>query len=112
MANTTIKITQLPSIGNGLSATTILPVVDTTGTAITAKVSVGSVANLILTEAGNTLEPAFLSTISYSVANAAQPNITSVGTLSVSTLKISGGTNGYFLQTDGTGNVTWTAPGG
>ena len=35
MANTTIKITQLPSIGNGLSASTILPVVNTSGTAVT-----------------------------------------------------------------------------
>ena len=109
MANTTIKITQLPSIGNGLSASTILPVVNTTGTATTDKVSVGNVANYILTEAGNTLEPAYLSTIAYSVANAAQPNITSVGTLSVNTLKISGGTNGYILQTDGAGNLTWVA---
>ena len=112
MANTTIKITQLPSIGNGLTASTILPVVNTTGTAITAQVVVGNVANFILTEAGNTLEPAFLSTISYSVANAAQPNITSVGTLSVNTLKITGGTDGYVLQTDGAGNLAWVAGGG
>ena len=28
---------------------------------------------------------------------------------STSTLKITGGTNGYVLQTDGTGNLTWTA---
>jgi len=112
MANTTIKITQLPSIGNGLSASTILPVVNTTGTAITAKVAVGNVANFILTQAGNTLEPAFLSTIAYSVANAAQPNITSVGTLSVGTLKITGGDNGQYLQTDGAGNLSWVAGGG
>jgi len=109
---TTIKITQLPSIGNGLSANTILPVVNTTGTAITAKVAVSNVANFILTEAGNTLQPAFLSTIAYSVANSAQPNITSVGTLSVNTLKISGGTDGYYLQTDGSGNLAWVAGGG
>ena len=29
-----------------------------------------------------------------------------------SNLKISGGTNGYVLQTDGAGNVTWVAPSG
>lgn len=43
------------------------------------------------------------------VVNAAQPNITSLGTLDVTTLKISGGTNGYVLETDGAGNLTWTA---
>ena len=112
MANTTIKISQLPSIGNGLSVTTILPVVDTNGTATTNKVSVGNIANFTLTQAGNTLPPAFVSQIAYSVANAAQPNITSVGTLSVNTLKISGGTNGYILQTDGAGNLAWVAGGG
>ena len=112
MANTTIKITQLPSIGNGLSANTILPVVDTTGVAVTAKVAVGNIANFTLTEAGNLLPPALVSTIAYSVANSAQPNITSVGTLNVNTLRISGGTNGYFLQTNGNGNLAWTAPGG
>jgi hypothetical protein len=111
MANTTIKITQLPSIGNGLSASTILPVVNTSGTAVTEKVTVGAVANYVLTQAGNTLSPAFLSTIAYSVSNASQPNITSVGTLSVDTLKISGGIVGYYLQTDGSGNLAW-APGG
>jgi hypothetical protein len=30
----------------------------------------------------------------------------------VSTVKILGGTNGYVLQTDGTGNLSWTAGGG
>jgi hypothetical protein len=51
----------------------------------------------------------------------AQPNVTSLGTLtgvtvnglsnlgSVSNVKITGGTNGYVLQTDGAGNLTWTA---
>jgi hypothetical protein len=59
----------------------------------------------------------------------AQPNITSVGTLTgvtangvinftgasnvslgnVANLKITGGTNGYFLQTDGSGGLTWSS---
>jgi len=51
----------------------------------------------------------------------AQPNITSVGTLTglsvngitnlgnVGNVKITGGTNGYVLSTDGTGNLSWTA---
>ena len=108
---TTIKITQLPNLGNGLSASTILPVVNTSGTAVTAQVTVGAVANYVLTQAGNALSPAFLSTVAYSVSNSSQPNITNVGTLSVDTLKITGGIVGYYLQTDGSGNLTWAAGG-
>ena len=37
-------------------------------------------------------------------------NVLSLGT--VSKVSISGGDNGYFLQTDGTGNLTWAAAGG
>jgi len=113
MANTTIKITQLPSIGNALAANTVLPVVNTAGTAITQKTTVGTVANFTLNQAGNTLPPAFLSTLAYSVANAAQPNITSLGTLTslvindVASLSIPGGSNGYVLQTDGDSNLSW-----
>ena len=38
-------------------------------------------------------------------------NIANIGTfyIDVANLHISGGTNGYVLQTDGTGNLTWTA---
>ncbi len=58
------------------------------------------------------------------VINSFQPNITSVGTLNglnvsgvsnlgpVGNVVITGGTNGYVLQTDGTGNLTWVAQGG
>jgi hypothetical protein len=126
MANTTIKITQLPSIGNNLTAGTVLPVVAVNGiTPVTDKTTVGNIANFTLTNAGNTLPPALLAIYSQTVTNAAQPNITSVGTLtsvtvtgniggnlkipSIANLKISGGTNGYVIQTDGTGNLTWTA---
>jgi hypothetical protein len=53
-----------------------------------------------------------------------QPNIRSLGTLanltvggrttlgSVSNVKITGGQSGYVLQTDGTGNLSWSAAGG
>jgi hypothetical protein len=112
MANTTIKITQLPSIGNALSASTVLPVVDTSGVAVTAKVTAGNIANYTLTEAGNLLPPALLANLAYSVVNAAQPNITSVGTLNINTLTISGGTDGQYLQTDGSGNLSWVSGGG
>lgn len=37
-------------------------------------------------------------------------NILSLG--DISTLNIGGGVNGYFLQTDGSGNLTWAAGGG
>jgi len=60
--------------------------------------------------------------ITGSLATAAQPAITSLGTLtgltvvgtttlgSVSTVKISGGSSGYLLKTDGTGNLSWASP--
>jgi hypothetical protein len=58
------------------------------------------------------------------VIDASQSNITSVGTLNglnvsgssnlgpVGNVIITGGINGYVLQTDGTGNLTWVAQGG
>lgn len=118
MANATIKISQLPNIGVNLNSNTLLPVVSTNGTYLTDKVTVGNLANFVLSEAGNLLSEAFVSTIAYSVANSAQPNITSLGTLanltvsSVNTIHIPGGDNGYYLQTDGTGNLAWVAGGG
>lgn len=99
MANTIIKITQLPSIGNGLTTNTVLPVVDVNGTATTAKVTVGSIANFALMQAGDLLPPAFVSQISYSVANAAQPNITSLGTLT--SLTSSGNVTANYFIGDG-----------
>ena len=47
-----------------------------------------------------------------SVTGNAQPNITSVGTLAISTLKITGGTSGQTIVTDGTGNLTFSSSGG
>ena len=109
-----ISITQLPSIGNSFTPNTALPVVNTAnaGNYVTDQASLGNMANYILTQAGNTLQPAFVANLAYAVTNAAQPNITSLGTLSVDTLQISGGLNGYFLQTDGNGNLAWVAGGG
>jgi hypothetical protein len=58
------------------------------------------------------------------VTIAAQPNITSVGNLTslrvtgvsnlnvISNVKITGGTNGQYMQTDGTGNLFWVTGGG
>ena len=91
----------------------------TTGTAPFVVNSTTQVANLNSATAGT-------------VRTAAQPNITSVGTLlnltsngtinftnasnvslgAVGNIKITGGTSGYVLQTDGAGNLSWAAAGG
>ena len=109
---TQIKITQLTDIGNNIIPSTVLPVVNLTGTPITQKTNVGNLGNIILTGAGTTYQPAYLANLAYSVVNAAQPNITSVGTLSVNTLKITGGTAGQVLSTDGAGNLSFTTVSG
>ena len=126
---TTITIPQLPTIPNAnISASSILPIVDTTGVPQTDKVTVGNLANFVLTQAGNLLENALVSTYAESVTNAAQPNITSVGTLTgltgtgianligasnvslgpVGNIHITGGSNGHVLRTDGAGNLNWS----
>jgi collagen type VII alpha len=63
-----------------------------------------------------------VSTVAQTVTNAAQPNITSTGTLtglsvsgvsnlgSNSNVIITGGTAGYVLATNGSGNLSWIAP--
>jgi len=109
----TIKITQLPPIGSNLAANTVLPVVNVAGTAATDKTTVAAIGNLILTNAGGAnFAPAALANLAYSVVNAAQPNITSVGTLPINTFRVSGGVNGQYLQTDGTGNLSFVSGGG
>jgi len=67
---------------------------------------------------------AAIAAIAGTVSVSAQPNITSTGTLTgltvngvtnlgnVANVRILGGTSGYMLQTDGAGNLTWTAGGG
>ena len=118
---TGIKITQLNDIGANISPTSLIPIVDTTNIAnpVTDKANLQILGNLILTGAGGSFfPPAWQSTLSQSVTNAAQPNITSLGNLSnlsvtsVGALNIPGGYNGYYLQTDGAGNLTWSIGGG
>ena len=122
-----IKITSLNNIGSNLSFTSVFPVVDINGTPITNKANLQIIGNYILSQAGGAnFVQAAQATLAQSVTNAAQPNITSVGTLTslavsgnanisgnlniaVNNLRIPGGTNGYVLQTDGAGNLTWTA---
>jgi hypothetical protein len=118
---TQIKITQLVDIGANLNTTSLFPVVNMAGTPTTQKTNLGNVGNTILQGAGSTFKPAALANLAYSVANAAQPNITSIGTLTtltvsgntslglVGNVKITGGTSGYVLSTDGAGNLSWVA---
>jgi len=131
-----IKITQLTDIGAAnLANTTLLPVVNMAGVPTTQKTTLGNLANVILSQAGGNFGPVALANIAYSVANAAQPNITSVGTLtnlsvsgnatigilnvtgvsylgSDADVHITGGNNGDVLTTDGTGNLYWSVGGG
>jgi hypothetical protein len=115
-----IKITSLNNIGSNLAANSVFPVVNLSGTPTTDKANLQIIGNAILSGAGgSSFVQAAQATLAQSVTNAAQPNITSVGTLtslnmggnlniSVGNLKITGGINGYVLQTDGAGNLNWT----
>lgn len=85
-----------------------------TGTAPFIVTSTTQVANLNVATAG-------AATTAGTVTTNAQPNITSVGTLSSLTVSgvtnlgpvgnviISGGTAGYYLQTNGSGTLTWAS---
>jgi hypothetical protein len=114
-----IKISQLPNINGNLTGNSLIPIVSTNGTFTTDKVTLGTIANYILNNAGITLANANVASLSYNVVNAAQPNITSVGTLNTltvdgesnlgypSTITILGGNAGQVLSTSGTGNLSW-----
>ncbi len=78
---TTVKITELSDIGANLASSTVVPVVNMAGTPITQKTNVGNIANLILEGAGVDYSEASVALLAQTVSNAAQPNITSVGTL-------------------------------
>lgn len=87
-----IKITSLTNIGSNLSYTSVLPVVDVTAN-VTYKANLQIIGNLILSGAGGSnLVQAAQATLAQSVVNSAQPNITSVGTLS--SLAITGNITG------------------
>ena len=79
---TSIKITELTDIGTDIDYTTLVPVVNLSGTPITQKATLREVGNLILEGANGTLfSPAAQAVIAETVTTHAQPNITSVGTL-------------------------------
>lgn len=78
---TTIKITELTDIGANLASSTVLPVVNMAGTPTTEKTILGNIANVVLAGAGGNYVAAAKATIANTVTTNAQPNITSVGTL-------------------------------
>lgn len=82
---TTIKITELTNIGANLNGNTLVPVVNMNGTPVTQRSNVENLANYVL----NTGTGA---------------NLGAVGNIT-----ITGGTDGYVLQTDGAGNLSWVA---
>lgn len=98
------------------------------GPVTTVKITGGTAGQLIQTDgAGNlSFTSANVANANYAayagnVVTAAQPNITSLGTLTgltvngsanigaVANVVITGGTNGYVLGTDGLGNLSWIA---
>jgi hypothetical protein len=102
------------------------------GNTVTANFFIGSGNNLSNIQGGNVSGQVPNALISSTVYTNAQPNITSVGSLTgltvsnitgivdftttanvtlgaVGNLHISGGTNGYVLQTDGSGTLSWVA---
>ncbi len=82
---TTIKITELSDIGNGLANSTLVPVVNMSGTPTTERANLNNISDFVLNKGTGA-------------------NLGAVGDIT-----ITGGTDGYVLQTDGTGNLSWTA---
>lgn len=108
---TQIKITQLTDIGSAnLAVTTLLPVVNMAGVPTTQKTTLGNLANVILSQSGGNYAPVSTANLSYTVANASQPNITSVGTLTNLTVSGNIAVNGN-ITSNGTaylGNISTT----
>ena len=98
------------------------------GNTATANFFIGSGNNLSNIQGANVTGAVSSATTSGTVTTNAQPNITSVGTLTgitstgtvnltgasnvalgpVANVKITSGSNGQYLQTDGTGNLSWS----
>jgi len=132
---TTIKITELTNIGANLASSTVIPVVNMGGTPTTEKTVLGNIANLVLAGAGGNYvaaAKATTATTANTVLTNAQPNITSIGSLTgltvsnatgvvnfsntanvtlgnVSNLHIAGGTAGQLLSTNGNGTLSWAS---
>ena len=129
---TTIKITELTNIGANLATSTVIPVVNMSGTPTTQKTVLGNIANVILAGAGNAYVAVGAATVAATVTTNAQPNITSTGNLTgltvsnaagtvnfsntanvtlgaVGNLHIAGGTAGQLLSTNGNGTLSWAS---
>jgi hypothetical protein len=97
--------------------------VNVAGTLNATGVITGNGSGLSALTGANVTGTVPLSSVAGTVSTAAQPNITSLGTLtglsvvgvanlsSNANVKISGGSNGQFLQTDGNGNLAWATGG-
>jgi hypothetical protein len=107
---TTVKITELTDIGANLATSTVVPVVNMAGTPTTQKTNIGNIANIILEGAGVDYPEASVALLAQTVSNAAQPNITSVGTLTNVVVSGNASINGN-ITSNGTaylGNISTT----
>ena len=109
---TNIKITALSDITSAnMTYNDLVAVVDMNGTPETKKANVQIVGNLILSGAGGSYFPAAAQAVlAQSVTNAAQPNITSVGTLS--SLAVTANVTAGNLVSSGTVNGVLVGEGG
>jgi hypothetical protein len=101
------------------------------GSNANVKITGGSTGQVLTTDGSGNLSwvPTGTATTAQTVTNNAQPNITSTGTLteisvsgnasftganvslgSNANVKVTGGSTGQVLQTDGTGNLSWVTP--
>ena len=111
---TSVDVLTVSSTGANISGTA-----NVTGNLYASNLSVGT-GNIISgnVSGGNLVSASYLQG---TLTTAAQPNITSVGTLTslnvggtsnlgpVGNVTITGGTSGYYLQTNGSGVLTWAA---
>ena len=88
---------------NPFSYVLAVPTINTSTVSIANTLTVNTTANLYTTNINGVL------TATSNVIMTSSPNI-NLG--SVSNVHIQGGTNGYVLSTDGTGNLSWAAGGG
>jgi hypothetical protein len=112
MATANIKITALSDITSAnMTFNDLVAVVDMNGTPETKKATIQLVGNLILNGAGGSYFPAAAQAVlAQSVTNAAQPNITSVGTLS--SLAVTANVSAGNLSASGTINGVLVGEGG
>jgi hypothetical protein len=107
---TSIKITELTNIGASIAYTTLVPVVNMAGTPITEKANLQILGNLILSGAGGAnYVAANQATTAGTVTTAAQPNITSTGTLT--TLIVTGAVKTSSTTFSGLGSASTAGAG-